>query len=139
MLHCALESKSWIPEPHWQVPSIFSRQEGYDHSPALFGFPPHAGRITQNIIYADDTICDRVDTTKGYPRTPNNPSWAPPFILMVDRGHCTFLQQVSAARVLMMVDSGWGLLTKLFCFSYTLPTAGSQCPNTRCCSCLDCE
>ena len=73
--------------------------EGYDHREALFGIPPYGGSIAQNVYYADDELCDEVDMTKGYPRreTDDNgvmKAWEAPFILMVDRGSCTFVKKV---------------------------------------------
>jgi hypothetical protein len=48
-------------------------------------------------------LCDPVvDTTKGYPRreedktTGKMAEWEAPYILMVDRGGCTFVKKVSA-------------------------------------------
>ena len=54
------------------------------------------------MYYADDDLCDpNVDTTKGYPRrekdekTGKMPAWESPYILMVNRGECTFVKKVS--------------------------------------------
>jgi len=57
------------------------------------------------VYYANSDLCDpNVDTTKGYPRrekdekTGTMPSWEPPYILMVDRGACTFVKKVRNAQ-----------------------------------------
>jgi hypothetical protein len=47
------------------------------------------------VYYADSDLCDpNVDTTKGYPRREKGKSWEAPYILMVDRGGCTFVKKV---------------------------------------------
>merc|ERR1712224_961108 len=81
------------------IPHSLFKEEGYDHREALFGIPPYGGSIAQNVYYADDDLCDpNVDTTKGYPRrekdekTGKMPEWESPYILMVDRGSCTFVK-----------------------------------------------
>ena len=80
---------------HWQIPESLFKQDGYDHRQALFGVPSYGGSIMQTVYYADSTLCDPiVDTSKGYPRRPNNAPWPAPYILMVDRGDCTLVQKV---------------------------------------------
>jgi hypothetical protein len=51
------------------------------------------------VYYADSQLCDAVvDTTKGYPEREKENGvmkpWPSPYILMVDRGECTFVQKV---------------------------------------------
>jgi hypothetical protein len=54
--------------------------------------PPYGGSITTNVYYASSTLCDpNVDTSLFKPDQNPRPS---PFILMVDRGDCTFVQKV---------------------------------------------
>lgn len=56
------------------------------------------------MYYADSDLCDpAVDTRKGYPiRSKDNDGnmlpWPSPYILMVDRGGCTFVQKVRNAQ-----------------------------------------
>jgi len=59
----------------------------YDHREALFGIPPYGGTIQQNVQYTgtDFDLCTPFITP---------PHWKSPFILMVDRGGCTFVQKV---------------------------------------------
>jgi hypothetical protein len=79
-----------------QIPHSLYRDGGYDHREALFGTPPYGGSIAQNLYYADDELCDpNVDTTKGFPRGDGKEAWQAPFILMLDRGGCTFVKKVS--------------------------------------------
>jgi len=60
--------------------------------------------LQQNLYYADSDLCDpAVDTRKGYPiRSKDNDGnmlpWPSPYILMVDRGGCTFVQKVRNAQ-----------------------------------------
>ena len=77
------------------------KENGYDHRVALFGTPAYGGSIAQNVFYAQQELCDGdVDTTIGVPTRPIDPetnkmqAWPSPFILMVDRGGCTFVKKV---------------------------------------------
>ena len=87
-----------------KVPQSLFRPEGYDHREALFGVPPYGGAIAQSVYYADSDLCDpTVDTRKGYPirnkdSTGKMEPWPSPFILMVDRGGCSFVQKVRNAQ-----------------------------------------
>jgi hypothetical protein len=83
-----------------QIPHSLFKESGYDHREALFGVPPYGGSIAQNVYYADSDLCDpNVDTRGGYPQRDNDKSgkmapWPSPYILMVDRGGCTFVKKV---------------------------------------------
>lgn len=90
------------------VPKTLNKPGGYDHREALFGIPPYGGSIAQNMYYASDTMCDfnAIDTRSGYPIRSKDPAseeglmlpWQPPYILMLDRGGCTFVQKVRNAQ-----------------------------------------
>jgi len=86
------------------IPYSLNKDGGYDHREALFGIPPYGGSIAQNVYYADSDLCDpNVNTRKGFPRRDNDASgkmaeWPSPFILMVDRGSCTFVKKVRNAQ-----------------------------------------
>jgi PA domain len=70
----------------------------------LFGVPPYGGSIQQQLYYTESDICDpNVDTRSGYPKRDNDSSgkmkpWASPYILMVNRGGCTFVNKVRNAQ-----------------------------------------
>jgi hypothetical protein len=89
-----------------QVPKNLFQENGYDHREALFGSPPYGGSIAQNLYYADSDFCDStaVDPTTGYPTRPKQEGsdkmepWPSPFILMIDRGSCSFVQKVRNAQ-----------------------------------------
>eukprot|EP00549_Striatella_unipunctata_P004458 CAMPEP_0118699036 /NCGR_PEP_ID=MMETSP0800-20121206/15614_1 /TAXON_ID=210618 ORGANISM="Striatella unipunctata, Strain CCMP2910" /NCGR_SAMPLE_ID=MMETSP0800 /ASSEMBLY_ACC=CAM_ASM_000638 /LENGTH=514 /DNA_ID=CAMNT_0006599085 /DNA_START=68 /DNA_END=1612 /DNA_ORIENTATION=- len=82
-----------------QIPKALYKEDGYDHREALFGMPHYGGAIAQQLYYADSDLCDpNVDTTKGYPARSGKDSWPSPFILMVDRGGCTFVKKVRNAQ-----------------------------------------
>jgi len=89
-----------------QVPKSLFREKGYDHREALFGTPPYGGSIAQNIYYTDTDLCDptSVNPSTGYPSRPVDPTtnkqepWPSPFILMVDRGACSFVQKARNAQ-----------------------------------------
>ena len=85
------------------IPKSLSKENGYDHRDALFGIPPYGASIQQQVYYADQNLCDQnVDNTKGYPERPKKNGkmepWVSPFILMVDRGDCTFVRKVRNAQ-----------------------------------------
>jgi len=88
------------------IPQTLMRLDGYEHREALFGIPPYGGKITQLVYYADDDLCESVvDTHKGYPVRPEAEDgsgkmmpWPSPYILMVDRGTCTFVTKVRNAQ-----------------------------------------
>ncbi|KAL7523856.1 hypothetical protein ACHAWF_001428 [Thalassiosira exigua] len=86
------------------IPQTLFRPEGYDHRESLFGFPPYGGSITHRIFCADSELCDPiVDTRKGFPLRPKDKSgnmepWPSPYILMVDRGGCSFVEKVRNAQ-----------------------------------------
>ena len=87
-----------------QIPKPLAKPGGYDHRDALFGVAPYGGSIQQTVYYADSDLCDpNVDTGRGYPIRENDENgrmkpWAAPYILMVDRGGCTFVQKVRNAQ-----------------------------------------
>jgi hypothetical protein len=86
------------------IPHSLFKEEGYDHREALFGVPPYGGSIAQNVYYADSDLCDpTVDTRAGFPARDVDGSgqmapWPSPYILMVDRGNCTFVKKVRNAQ-----------------------------------------
>lgn len=120
----ATESVSSRLQVH--IPKSLFRQEGYDHREALFGIPPYGGSITQNVYYADSELCDSsVDTHTGYPIRPEDEfgvmaPWPSPYILMVDRGGCTFVTKVRNAQ-------RSGAAGVIIADNSCLCTAGDQC------------
>jgi len=85
------------------VPHSLYKIEGYQHREALFGIPQYGGSIAQNLYYADSDLCSTVDNRGGYPErepdeTGKQAPWPSPYILMVDRGGCTFVQKVRNAQ-----------------------------------------
>jgi len=67
------------------LPKSLQKTEGYDHREALFGIPPYGGSILQNVQYTAEDLCSPFQPPKR---------WQSPFILMVNRGGCTFVQKV---------------------------------------------
>mmetsp|Transcript_712 Transcript_712/g.1063 ORF Transcript_712/g.1063 Transcript_712/m.1063 type:complete len:515 (-) Transcript_712:210-1754(-) len=86
------------------IPQALFQEGGYEHREALFGVPPYGGSISQMVYYADSDLCDsNVDTRKGFPIRGVDDAgvmlpWPSPYILMVDRGSCTFVQKVRNAQ-----------------------------------------
>jgi len=70
----------------------------------LFGVPPYGGSIQQSLYYANSDLCDpNVNTRGGFPARKNDKDgkmepWPAPYILMVDRGGCTFVNKVRNAQ-----------------------------------------
>lgn len=81
------------------IPSSLTKPGGYDHREALFGVPPYGGSIQQNVYYSDSNLCDpNVDTSGGFPERKDGLPWPSPYILMVDRGGCSFVIKVRNAQ-----------------------------------------
>jgi len=95
------------------VPHKLHRPGGYDHREALFGIPQYGGSISQNVFWADSTLCSPNDYSFSnlYPHDTTAKEYGGPFILMVNRGGCTFVTKVrnaqrwGAAAVLIADDS----------------------------------
>ena len=72
--------------------------------------PPYGGSIAQQVYYANSDLCDEADPTKGYPQREKDSKgkqkpWEAPFILMVDRGGCTFVKKVRIGFVYVIIGS----------------------------------
>lgn len=88
-----------------QVPKSLFKEKGYDHREALFGSPPYGASIAQNVYYTDTDLCDPagVNPNAGYPPRDNDENgkmlpWPSPFILMANRGNCSFVQKARNAQ-----------------------------------------
>jgi len=79
----------------FQIPHSLFKAEGYEHREALFGIPPYGGSIAQNVYYAESDLCNGNATVGYHDKTGKMQHWPSPFILMVDRGNCTFVKKVS--------------------------------------------
>ena len=84
------------------VPHNLYKNGGYDHREALFGKPNYGGSIAQNVYYTESDMCDpSKPIVKAHPKEVNEKGEVelkPPFILMVDRGNCAFVQKVRNAQ-----------------------------------------
>lgn len=84
------------------VPHNLYKNGGYDHREALFGKPNYGGSIAQNVYYTESDLCDPSKPIgKTHPHEVNEKGETylkPPFILMVDRGNCAFVQKVRNAQ-----------------------------------------
>uniref|UniRef100_A0A7S3DXD1 PA domain-containing protein n=1 Tax=Entomoneis paludosa TaxID=265537 RepID=A0A7S3DXD1_9STRA len=80
-----------------QIPQSLKKESGYDHRNALFGMLPYGGSIQQQVYYTENNLCtdSNIDKTKLFPHTGEVET---PFILMVDRGECTFVTKVRNAQ-----------------------------------------
>jgi len=85
--------------------SLTKPGNGYEHREALFGIPRYGGSIAQPMYWADDTLCEYTPNVArgGYPirgkdDDGNMLPWQSPYVLMVDRGGCTFVQKVRNAQ-----------------------------------------
>lgn len=69
------------------TPKELTKPDGYEHREALFGIPPYGSKLQEKVYYAGkgQDLC-----TTFLPPS----DWTSPFILMVDRGGCTFTQKV---------------------------------------------
>lgn len=76
------------------------KEGGYDHRDALFGVAPHGGAISLSLYYVPSDLCDFTALSGGYPERAIGPHgvmqlFPSPFMLMVDRGGCSFVQKVN--------------------------------------------
>ncbi|CAM9354352.1 unnamed protein product, partial [Discosporangium mesarthrocarpum] len=87
-----------------QIPSDLFRPEGYEHQEALFGIPKYGGAIAERLLHGGIvemgrrttwTLCDDTDADKFKPPVDYMKN---PFIVMVDRGNCTFATKVRKAQ-----------------------------------------
>ena len=126
-----------------QIPHSLFRESGYDHREALFGVPPYGGSIAQNLYYANSDLCDpNVDTRGGFPQRENDSSgkmapWPSPYILMVDRGGCTFVKKVRCRSFRSSVSFRSTYLTEQY--SCALSILGSERPALGCGWCNHCR
>ena len=88
-----------------QIPQSLTKKDGYDHRDALFGMPPYGGSIQEKLYYTTDNLCSNSNSgavLTGYPverdGEGNALPFASPFILMIDRGDCSFVQKVRNAQ-----------------------------------------
>jgi len=88
------------------IPQSLFVNGGYDHREALFGIPQYGGSISQNVYYPGEehgTACGEIDIRGGHPIRPMDDAgdmlpYPSPYILMVDRGMCTFVTKVRNAQ-----------------------------------------
>lgn len=125
-----------------QFPSSLTKPGGYEHREALFGIPPYGGSIAQPMYYADNTACNfnDIDTHAGYPARAYEPDenggdapimlpWPSPYILMVDRGGCTFVQKVRNAQ---RVGAAGVIIADDSCLCSMAESCTSDDPNETC-------
>lgn len=87
-----IESRKVTSTLQVQIPKDLKKDSGnYDHREALFGVPPYGSKIEQQVYHANDSLCDG-------PLKSNVAVVGQPFILMVDRGECTFVKKVRNAQ-----------------------------------------
>jgi len=74
----------------------------YEHREAHFGFPNYGGSIAQSVYYMDSEFCDETDEearggwqARDLDEDGKMERCPSPFILMVNRGKCSFVQKVS--------------------------------------------
>ena len=81
------------PKTTVQIPRDLFRPEGYSHKEALFGIPVYGGTIAERLYYANTTRMCSAPTAEEVAK------WKSPYILMVDRGDCTFVTKVGGLVV----------------------------------------
>ncbi|CAM9511835.1 unnamed protein product [Chrysoparadoxa australica] len=81
-----------------QIPHELFEESGYPHQEALFGIPKYGGVIAERLLYGGGEgklwqLCSDEDIV-GF----ENPDPENPFVLLVDRGGCTFVSKVRRAQ-----------------------------------------
>eukprot|EP00903_Cladosiphon_okamuranus_P010383 g9822.t1 len=95
----AAESMSRLQIP---IPADLYIGTGYQHEEALFGIPKYGGSIAERLIHGGVklgqrktwTLCNSQEEEDFTPLVPSDS----PYILMVDRGECTFASKVRRAQ-----------------------------------------
>ena len=72
-------------------------QGKYEHRYALFGHAPYGSTLEMPVYYAGSELCNPAADTAG--SMPAVAEWKPPFLLMVDRGTCTFVTKARNAEL----------------------------------------
>lgn len=80
-----------------EIPSTLYKTGGYRHKEAMFGAPKYGVTLTQKLYYSNSNMCDDGAVASG--GLPAG-DWVAPFLLMVDRGECTFVKKVRNAQKL---------------------------------------
>ena len=81
------------------------------------------------MYYTDSELCgSKVDRTSGYPQRKNNAPWEHPFILMLDRGSCSFTEKVrnaqkAGAAAALIADTSC-VCSDLTCMNFTNAAPG---------------
>ena len=75
------------------IPEDLHKSNGYAHKEALFGIPVYGGTIAEKLYYAgtSNNMCSA-------PSADQVSQWQSPYILMIDRGDCTFVTKVRHAQ-----------------------------------------
>lgn len=139
LLHnvCSIRNEQASSKLQAHIPQSLFKNGGYDHREALFGIPQYGGAITQNVYYLGEThgtACGEIDIHAGHPKRPkddkgNEMPFPSPYILLVDRGQCTFVQKVRNAQ-------RSGAAAVLIADNSCLCSAGDQCVSDEG---LECE
>eukprot|EP00525_Craspedostauros_australis_P011365 CAMPEP_0198135420 /NCGR_PEP_ID=MMETSP1442-20131203/60582_1 /TAXON_ID= /ORGANISM="Craspedostauros australis, Strain CCMP3328" /LENGTH=552 /DNA_ID=CAMNT_0043796589 /DNA_START=719 /DNA_END=2377 /DNA_ORIENTATION=+ len=130
-LHCATNVNLNVnAESRLQAtyPENLRMSGGYNHTDAQFGWTPTIGSMEQPVYYTDDPMCDRSINRDariwpspdhdGHGSLPTRTS----FILMVDRGGCSFVRKVrnaqySGASAVLIADNICQCSSGSSCFS----------------------
>lgn len=91
---------SAIEEIRFSTPASLAKlfPDGVENKPALFGMPGYRVSITGRLIYGtpgNRDGCDPIDTSS----VANFPTEGTTYIMMFDRGTCTFVQKVRHAQI----------------------------------------
>lgn len=73
------------------IPDGLYREGGYPHVSSLFGAPLYDVSVAQRLYYANSTLCDDGGAA-------GRGGYSSPYILLVDRGDCTFVQKARTAQ-----------------------------------------
>ena len=113
------------------IPQELSIAGGYEHREALFGVDPYGGSIQQQVYYAGTTFCtsDDINPKGGFPKRKDHSAWKSPFILMIDRGDCSFVQKVRNAQ---RVGASAVLIADNLCFCEHENCVNDENPNAMC-------
>jgi len=144
-LHCVIDVDLNVnAESRVQIvaPPSFRKESGYNHTQAHFGWFPSNSFLEHTVYYVDDFMCDSYVSDQhiqdhAWPKYFDSVAeeYSPPkapFILMIDRGNCNFVQKVRNAQHA-------GATAVLIVDNICLCSSGSRCTSANDAACESLE
>jgi len=115
-------------------PQSLYKESGYDHKPSLFGpsMTFESNITNHSLYYSSNDFCQSADDADSFFPSIENDGLLSPFILMIDRGGCTFVTKVRNAQNLgataVLIADNVCLCSDQECASEDLSSCEEQSP-----------